>query len=75
MATKSLSNARAVKEKVAALVAGEPSVRGIGISHEDGGYAVRLNILSGPRPQKIPDEVDGVPIRVHVVGRIRKQSV
>ena len=68
----SLSQARAAKTKLQALLRKHPTVNGIGITRLEQGYGVKLN-LSAPSEDRIPDEVDGVPIRVETVGRIVKR--
>jgi hypothetical protein len=48
-------------------------VVGVGITRADHGYAVKVN-LQAPPPEgtTLPDVVDGVPVRVEVVGAVRK---
>jgi hypothetical protein len=64
--------AKAVALKLFAELAGEVSV---GITPwEDGTYGLKVNLMNPPEPAtQFPTEVDGVPVRVEVVGRIRKQ--
>jgi hypothetical protein len=39
-----------------------------------GCYALKINLTSEPHQDVIlPDEVEGVPVRVEVVGKIRKR--
>ena len=68
----SLSQARAAKAKLQTLLRKHPTVNGIGITRLEQGYGVKLN-LSAPRDDRIPDEVDGVPIQVETVGPIVKR--
>jgi hypothetical protein len=70
-----LEQARAAKDvalKMFAKLAGEFSV---GITPwEDGTYGLKVNLTTPPAPStKFPTEVNGVPVRVEVVGRIRKR--
>ncbi len=46
----------------------------VGVTRVDGDYAVKVN-LREPPPQGVvvPSEIEGVPIRVEVVGTIRKR--
>ncbi|PYR88056.1 MAG: hypothetical protein DMF84_29780 [Acidobacteria bacterium] len=50
------------------------TVVGVGITRIDGDYAVKINLreplAEGTEP---PAEIEGVPVRVEVVGTIRKQ--
>ncbi len=47
---------------------------GVGITRIGEGYGVKLNLEGPPAPDaNLPNDVDGVPIRVEVVGAIRKR--
>jgi hypothetical protein len=49
------------------------SVAGVGVTRVDGGYGVKVNLQEQPPPGlTLPEDVDGVPVRVEVVGTIRK---
>ncbi|MGA8808798.1 MAG: hypothetical protein WB973_13060 [Thermoanaerobaculia bacterium] len=65
----SLERARTAKTKIADLLQDETEVCGIGIATLDGGYGVKVNVTAAAR-LNIPDEVDGVPVVVMVVGEI-----
>jgi hypothetical protein len=68
-----LDEARAAQAKVLATFADDRSVVGVGITRVGEGYAVKLNLQSPPAPDaKLPQDVDGVPVKVEVVGTIRK---
>jgi hypothetical protein len=45
-----------------------------GITRADGDYAVKVNLKERP-PEGVtlPSEIDGVPIRVEIVGTVRKR--
>lgn len=66
--------ARAAKTRARELFAGAGALAGVGITRVAGGYAVKVN-LSEPLPEgmDVPATVDGVPLRVEVVGRIRRR--
>jgi hypothetical protein len=72
----SLQSARAAKQRAgqvfASLVEEEVAV---GIVHlGDDGFALKVNLTSEPRKDiELPDEVEGVPIQVEVVGKVRKR--
>ena len=74
MSVATLEQARAAKEKAFEVCSAVAKVVGVGIAPLEGGYAVKVN-LEEPLPEGtlLPVSVDGVPIRVEVVGRIRKQ--
>ena len=67
MSPASLEQARAAKRKLDDLLRDCEDVRGIGIAVVKGGYGVKVN-FAGTRPAGIPDDVDGVPVIVDVVG-------
>jgi hypothetical protein len=74
MANKSLEQARAAKERAKALFAGKASVVGVGINRVDGGFGVKVNLSEPPPPAAdLPEMIDGVPVRVEVVGKIHKR--
>jgi len=67
---RSLTEARAAKEKVLAQLGGLPELRGVGIALLADDYAVRVNLSKEIGGHVIPVEVDGVPILVEIVGDI-----
>lgn len=71
----SLELARAAKPGVARVFAplvGEEVA--VGITRCDEGYALKVNLTSEPgRDVELPDEVEGVPVQVEVVGKIFKR--
>jgi hypothetical protein len=69
-----LDEARTAKAKVLTAFGDDPSVVGVGITRIGEGYGVKLNLESPPAPDaNLPHDVDGVPIRIDVVGTIRKR--
>ena len=70
-----LAKARAVKEKVAKIVEGDPSVTGIGIARVGEGYGVKVGV-TGPTTAVtgLPPVIDGVPVMVETVGKVTKQD-
>jgi len=74
MANADLERARAAKERAKVIFAGKASVVGIGINRVAGGFGVKVN-LSEPAPPDadLPETIDGVPVRVEVVGAIHKR--
>ncbi len=74
MANADLERARAAKERAKVIFAGKASVVGIGINRVAGGFGVKVNLSEpAPRDADLPETIDGVPVRVEVVGAIRKR--
>jgi hypothetical protein len=74
MNATTLDEARAAKAKALTAFEGNASVVGVGITRIDGGYGVKVNLDSAPAADAdLPQLIDGVPIRVEVVGTIRKR--
>jgi hypothetical protein len=73
MDNTNLDRARAAKERAKAEFARKASVVGVGIMKIDGGYGVKVNLGEPPPPDDHrPETIDGIPLRVEVVGTIRK---
>jgi hypothetical protein len=73
MRSVSLEKARAAKAKAQATFRRLGTVAGIGITPMDGGYGIKVNLTREPAPGIVlPDRVDGVPVRVEIVGAVRK---
>ena len=67
-----LDRARAAKPKAIEAFGGLADFVGVGITRLDGGYALKVNLRAAPPPSTVlPTEIEGVPIRVEVVGEIR----
>jgi hypothetical protein len=64
--------ARAAKDEAKRRLAGKGEVFGVGVTKTKGGYAVKIN-LKEPPTGPVPNEVDGVPLVVDVVGVVRKR--
>ena len=75
MANADLERARAAKERAKVLFARKASVVGVGINRVAGsGFGVKVNLSEPPPPDAdLPETIDGVPVRVEVVGTIRKR--
>jgi len=68
--------ARAAKTKALALLADVTALNGVGICHVGGGYGVKINLSAAPsQGDRLPKEVDGVPLVIEIVGRIVKQPL
>lgn len=69
-----LEQARAAKKEAEKVFGQLGQVVGVGITRVDGGYGVKVNLREQPAgKQALPSEVGGVPVRVEVVGEIRKR--
>jgi len=73
MPSPTLDQARAAKSKALALLQDAGTVVGIGIARQDGGYCVKVNLSRAASAGAVPATIDGVPVRVAVVGAIRKR--
>jgi hypothetical protein len=75
MAMPTLDEARAAKNKAASLLQHASDVVGIGIARQGGGYCVKVNLSHAPAAaDSMPTSIDGVPVRVEVVGILRKRG-
>lgn len=70
-----IDQARAAKDVAKTELAGVPGVVGIGLTKVGDDYALKIN-LREPLPGNVhvPPSIAGVPVRVEVVGSIRKQG-
>jgi hypothetical protein len=72
MARISLEQAQAAKRATLRRFEALASVTGVGITRVRGEYAVKLNLSEPPAPgTTLPRDIEGVPLRVEVTGRIR----
>jgi len=66
-----IEQARAAKTHVLAQLRHLRQLNGVGLARMDQGYVVKVNLSEPLENQElIPQEVDGVPVVVDVVGRI-----
>lgn len=65
-----LAAAEAAKEMLASRLAHFPGLRGIGIAVLDEGFGVKVNLSGTPEEAGVPNDVDGVPVIVDIVGTI-----
>jgi len=72
--TISIEKARKARDKAVKLFKRFGHVNGVGITRKGGDYAVKVNFEAlDSKDSSIPDEIDGVPVVLHVLGAIRKQ--
>ncbi len=75
MKTCTIDEARAAKARAAELFGRLARVAGVGITKVGSGYGLKVNLEAPPDPSAaLPSEVDGVPVRVEVIGEIGKRS-
>ncbi|HPO12560.1 MAG TPA: hypothetical protein PLI09_03875 [Candidatus Hydrogenedentes bacterium] len=75
MNTSSIDDARAAKAHVVDLLRTTPGLTGVGITRIDKGYGVKVNLTAAPTKRlKLPDQINGVPIRFEVTGPLRKRA-
>jgi hypothetical protein len=63
--------ARAAKTSLAASLAGQPGVVGIGLAREANGYVVKVDLADEGAASRVPADVDGVRVVTQVIGVIR----
>ncbi len=69
-----LDEARAAKPRAQAVFAALGEVVGVGITRVESGYGLKVNLRVPPSADVVlPNEVNGVPVRLEVVGLPRKQ--
>jgi len=71
-----IEKARAAKKKVFSLFADLVQVTDVGITRVDEGYGLKVNLgEQPPEGVQLPQQVDGVPVLIEVVGRIVKRGL
>jgi hypothetical protein len=72
--SSSLDQARAAKAHVLEVFGRTAHVVGVGITKIGDGYGVKVNLESLPaNDQPLPQVIDGVPVRIDVVGEVKKR--
>jgi hypothetical protein len=72
--THSLDEARAAKSRAQAVFEELAAVVGVGVTRIGNGYGLKVSLCVPPLPDVVlPTEVDGIPVRLEVVGQPRKQ--
>jgi hypothetical protein len=70
-----IEKVRAAKPAAAKLFAKSGALVGVGITRHGSGYALKINLSKSlKKPTDVPEQIEGVPVHVDVVGPIRKQS-
>jgi hypothetical protein len=68
-----LSEAKAAKARTRELLGNVDQLRGLGIARTDDGFGVKVN-LQRELDEPIPEQIDGVPLVVEIVGTIRPRA-
>lgn len=63
--------ARAARSVLAARLATDPAVVGIGLARRQSGYVVKVDVADAGAVGRVPGTVDGVPVVTEVIGSIR----
>ncbi len=66
-----LEQARAAKAKALEALHDSPARAGVGITSVGAGYGVKINLTE--TVERLPSEIEGVPVIVEVVGTISKR--
>jgi hypothetical protein len=74
MGAVDLQRAQAAQDRLVEKLGKRPEVNGVGIARADGGYVIKVNLRRDSAREAIPKEVDGVTVRVQIVGRISKRQ-
>jgi hypothetical protein len=69
-----LPQARAAKEHLRERLRDRDGVVGVGIARSAGGYCVTVNVADAAAAGQVPGDVDGVEVRIAVVGGITAQA-
>jgi DNA-binding transcriptional MocR family regulator len=67
-----LAAARRAKDALLDRLGDHPLITGCGVRREAGGYAVTLDLVAAWDGPALPAEIDGVPVRVQVIGRVSR---
>jgi hypothetical protein len=69
-----IEKARSAKAEVLTRFAGLAQLNGVGITRVGSGFGVKVNLAEALGPgTELPEEIDGVPVVVELVGRITKR--
>lgn len=70
-----LDDARNAKPALAAALAGDDRVNGIGLGYDPAmGYVLKVNLTVPEASAAVPPAVNGVPVRTEVVGPVHPQT-
>jgi hypothetical protein len=64
------STARAAKAQLAARLADDPGVTGVGLARQDTDYVLRVDLAEAAAGARVPGQVDGVAVVTRVIGTV-----
>jgi hypothetical protein len=74
MSPRSLAEARAAKADAIEIFSKLADVAGVGITRIADGYGLKVNLATpATKGTKLPASVHGVPVRVDIVGRVKRR--
>ncbi len=69
---RTMAKVTAAQRKLVRKLSGVSEVNGVGITRVDEGFCLKVNLSVRPAEGvEVPNEIDGIPVRVEVVGPIR----
>jgi hypothetical protein len=69
-----IERARAAKQHLRRDLDGRDGIRAIGLGRGEDGYRLQVGVASRADADGLPAEVDGVTVRVRVVGAVQAQA-
>lgn len=70
-----IASVRAAKAKAKEIFSRWGEVNGVGLARAAGGYVLKVNLAKAPAlDADLPREIDGVPVRVEVVGPLHRRG-
>ena len=69
-----IDRARSAKQHLRRDLDGRSGVRGIGLARGEDGYRLQVSVASAADAAAVPAAVDGVAVRVRVVGAVHAQA-
>ena len=69
-----LQRAREAKDRLVPRLREHPDVNGVGLARAGDGWVVKVNLVREAPDLDLPAEIDGVPVSIEVVGRIRARE-
>jgi hypothetical protein len=65
------SAASAAKSVLSTRLAAEPGVVGVGLARRADDYVVKVDLADAAAAERVPGNVDGVPVVTEVIGAVR----
>ena len=73
--TVTIEQARTIKPRAVEVFGRVARLAGVGITRIGDGYGLKVNLVEAPAAKtQLPSDIDGVPVRIEVVGVIRKRA-